>query len=316
MLEDIVDMVKALSFESSDRHWKINKMTECVESMEDDYFGLKQRIQLLKAYGKDKFDKGICPKPSPAFTDLKECVVKLSDTVKEVEGYLHPCGGTGWRQVVNLDISDPNQDCPAPWIVSPSTSTKPRGCLQNPNSPVSFPVPDSEPYTEVCGLVQGFPFGQTGGFANVLQATPVPTTVNDYVPLVRGVVITSGDDHVWTFAAGIQPLDTFASMPALSNYCPCLFGEDQFFIDVGATLPAIVGADYFCDSRPSNAYFSGASTTLSDIILWDGLNCDEPTECCNDGTPPVFYKVLSSATSDPIIVSATNEVLKMSIYIR
>ena len=42
MLEEMLEMLKTLSSEASDRHWKINVMTECVETMQRKYFGLKK----------------------------------------------------------------------------------------------------------------------------------------------------------------------------------------------------------------------------------------------------------------------------------
>ena len=47
LLGEIVDMVKMLSEESSARNWKINEMIECVVSIKNDYFKLKQRVEII-----------------------------------------------------------------------------------------------------------------------------------------------------------------------------------------------------------------------------------------------------------------------------
>ena len=114
MLEEMLVMLKTLSSEASDRHWKINA---CVETMQRKHFGLKRRVELLKAYGKSD-DEDTCPEPPMTLSELKSCVEELSDTLEEVEGYVHPCCGPSWRQVVHLNMNDPNQQCPDPWTES------------------------------------------------------------------------------------------------------------------------------------------------------------------------------------------------------
>ena len=94
ILEEMLVMLKTLSSEASDHHWKINAMTECVETMQRKYFGLKRRVEFLKAYGKSD-DEDTCPEPPMTLSELKSCVEELSDTLGEVEGYVHTCGGPG-----------------------------------------------------------------------------------------------------------------------------------------------------------------------------------------------------------------------------
>ena len=177
-------------------------------------------------------------------------------------------------------------------------------------------IPVSDPYTEVCGQVQGYSVGDLGAFFFVFFGGPPATTLAEYISVLRGVVISRANEHVWTFAAGNQAANQFATSTPTPFECPCLLGADAFFGDLGVNLPAFVGDDYFCESEPTPNYIADAETTSNDFVLWDGLNCDSPTECCNDGIPPFFNKVLSSTTSDPISISTTVGVSVVNIYVR
>ena len=317
MLEEMVEMIKTLQSEGSDRHWKINDLTECVESMQHKYFGLKQRMELLKLKGVDySEDEETCPDQSTILTEIKSCVDELQDTLQEVENNVNPCGGTGWRQLVNLDSNDPDQECPGSWVKVFLNPFGPFVCSQaSTDPPPTFPV--TEPYSEVCGQVLGVGEGRIGAFVSVLSAAIPPATVAEYEALALGVIITNGVEHVWTFAAGRQPPDNFASQAADINHCPCLLGEEQFFNELVLDLPAFIGRDYFCESNPSIALRNNAQLQVADTLLWDGLNCEVGSQCCNDGTPPIFHKVLSSSTtSAPIQVTTTVRVLQMKIYVR
>ena len=210
-------------------------------------------------------------------SELKSCVEELSDTLEEVEGYVHPCGGPGWRQVVHLDMNDPNQQCPDPWTESGGPLDI-RFCVL---LTASFPVAES--YTQVCGKVHAYP-STSGAFA-VLFSSPPPSTVAEYRVLVPGVVISSGDEHIWTFVNGVQPPDTFATDPIDTRHCPCLIDEHAFFIAATCIFhcswskPPRPGSDYFCESRPTPAYFSGATVSPGEFVLRDGLHCDLGSQC-------------------------------------
>ena len=169
----------------------------------------------------------------------------------------------------------------------------------------------TEPYSQVCGQVQGYGVGF--GFSFVL-GTDNSLTLTDYRSMIMGVVVGIGTEHVWTFLAGNMPNDSFPTYGANDDDCPCLVGEDEFVSDTGMSLPTLPGTDYFCESRPtSNLEPEGVTST--DFVLWDGLNCDAESLCCIYGTPPVFYKVLSAPTSDPLEISITALVSQMTLYV-
>ena len=308
MLGEIVDMVKLLTEESSARNWKINEMIECVVSIKDDYFKLKQRVELIKAHGnKNQWEDSdnTCNPGRPETSNIKQCLVELNDTLEEIEGFVHPCGGPGWRKLEDLNMNDPNQQCPGAW--SESDFFGKRACTAA-DSTVLATYTVTESYSQVCGQVQGY--GSGSAFDGVL-GTDHTLTLTEYRS-ISGVVVGVGTEHVWTFLAGATPDELGVD----DADCPCLVGEDEFVSDVGVSLPTLPGTDYFCESPPSSNFLSGATTTVTDTILWDGLNCDPDSLCCIYGTPPVFYKVLSAPTSDPLEISTTVPVFQMTLYVR
>ena len=317
MLQDVLGMVKMLKSESSDRHWKINWMIEDVQCMQDDYFDLKKRVELLKAFGGKKYSKYLdddeddtcsdhASDTSDALNDIQECVEEVKETLEAVEGFQHPCGGPGWRRVVYLDTDDPNSDCPSGWAKTAFDPTNPmskESCLPSDPQPATCGIATfnvSEPYSQVCGRVEAISVGDVGGFRHFLNnSTPQPT-VSDF--FATGVILSRGSEHIWSFIAGTPPGDFFdASSGSGINYCPCLAGEDTF-ISTHGSLPDIVGSDYFCESGPPLIFDLGQliQPNFFDYPLWDGLNCDEGSECCNHGAPPIFTKTLSSKTMEPL----------------
>ena len=80
-----------------------------------------------------------------------------------------------------------------------------------------------------------------------------------------GVVISSGDEHIWTFVNGVQPPDTFATDPIDTRHCPCLIDEHAA---AGADLPDFVGSDYFCESLPTSLV-----RQLVQASSYSGMDC-------------------------------------------
>ena len=229
--------------------------------------------------------------------------------LEEIEGSVHPCGGPGWRKLEDLNMNDPNQQCPGAWFEFNLFGK--RTCTAT-DSTVLATYTVTEPYSQVCGQVQGIGAGL--GFANVLD-TDNTLTLTDYRSMITGIVVGIGTEHVWTFLAGDMPNDDFPTSGAGDDDCPCLVGEAEFVSDVGKSLPTLPGTDYFCDSPPTSNFLSGA-VAIGAFVLWDGLNCDPESHCCIHGTPPVFYKVLSTSTSAPLEISIRVPVSQMTLYVR
>ena len=179
------------------------------------------------------------------------------------------CGGSGWRQVVNVNMSDPSQQCPSSWTLftsparSCSLATAP-GCQG-----FSVPVPVGA-YTRVCGQAAGYAVSTPDGFI-----TRGPDFSIDLAYL-DGIGITYGSprQHIWSFAA------------ALPAHCPCDSNLGTVNLDI--TLPpSFVGDNYFCDTRNNG-------------ILWDGQGCT--TNCCTFNSPPYFTVTLPAPTSSSLEV--------------
>ena len=313
MLQDIAGKLKALSSEASDRNWKINDMTECVKSLQEDYIGLKQRVELLKKaskYGESPDDDTCIEHASESqqsLSDMQSCVDQVKERMEEAEGFVHPCGGQDWRPVALLNMDDPQDVCPSEWSLSVLVGQ--RVCTGS--TPATFSVDDS--YTEVCGQIRGYGAGVVGAFGPVLGSASPVVTLADHIPLARGAVVSTTTEHIWTFAAGGRPPDNFASASPDDTLCPCLIDEDDFFVAFG-NLPDIVGSDYFCESRPTPA--SSGMTSAVEVPLWDGLNCESGSRCCRYGAPPIFRKVLSASTNDPILISTTVHIFYIELYVR
>ena len=188
MLEEILDMLKILCLASNERHWKITGMEEDVKCMQDDYVELKKRVELIKATndngGGACGSAGPCKRNIPveintchihsketdeALDEIQTCVDEVQDTLDIVLGFSHPCDGPGWRQVIYLDMNDPNTDCPSNWdevVFDPGLSR--RACayrLQHAElrtRSMTFQV--NEEYSQVCGRVHGYSRGDPGGF--------------------------------------------------------------------------------------------------------------------------------------------------------
>ena len=307
MLQAILQQLKALKSESNDRHWKINGMVDDVKCMKDDFFGLKERVELLKAYGKyfkDKdWKKDTCPTLPPhiddALEDIEGCLEDLKDCLEVVEGIHHPCGGTGWRLVALINTYDPQSVCPSNWVKSPQVPGSPQACITGTFTPQTCTramISVSEPYTEVCGRAEGLSTRDIGGFSHIID-NPDPTiTVDDFFG--SGLILShGGTEHIWSFFAGTAPGDSSDATPGNteSNKCPCLANS-------GDEPPDFVGSDYFCESGPPTLLVGGIPVppNVFDMPLWDGLNCESGSMCCSNGAPPYFTKVLDSSTTDPI----------------
>ena len=200
--------------------------------------------------------------------------------------------GEGTR-IANLDMTNPNQQCPPAWtlMTSPvrtcglSTSL---GC----NSMI-FPT-NGTTYSRVCGRVRAYQIGWTDAFYGYIQGGS-NTIDSNYVD---GVSITHGSprQHVWTFAAAFHE----AYADELPFTCRCTNTKNGFAVNI--QTPPFVGNDFFCETGamapPSSGQF------LPDDPLWDGEGCGPTSTCCELNSPPWFCKQLPAPTNDNIEVRA------------
>ena len=188
-----------------------------------------------------------------------------------------------WVRVANLNMTDPNLQCPGNLRLSYTNPIRlcgrrtDRGC-----DSVTFTTYGLQ-YRQVCGRVRGYQFKSTDGF----KYCPAPCPIDN--PYVDGVSITHGVSprkHIWTYAAGLYENTTDTST------CPCTGG--------GTYPPSFVGSDYYCESALSGPPWE-PPVLYSNDTLWDGQDCDglEHT-CCDPPNLPWFCKKLPEPTTDDL----------------
>lgn len=189
------------------------------------------------------------------------------------------CGNnvTGWTRVANVNMSDPNQQCPGTEFVLRESPVRvcERSVEYSCNS-ASIEV-QSITYSRVCGRVIGYQIGTGDG----IKRNGSPNSgIND--PYLDGVSLTydSPRQHIWSFAG-------YTSEVFLDG-CPCYDG-------LTLTPPSFVGDDLFCESGAHDGNVP-PDILFADDPLWDGMDCrGHEAPCCNG--PPWFYKELPAATS-------------------
>ena len=314
-LEDILRRVKDLSTRSNERHWKINGITDELTCLQNDFVSLSQRVAYLKsANSKITNDVDACEEHDEDTTvslgELHGCLEELQVTLDTIERFVHPCGGSGWRQIVDFDMSNPATMCPMGWLEIMS-NTGVRSCGRTTDTSTLchstfYDIPDDEPYDQVCGKVIGYQQGETSAFIQFLLAAGF--TLED--PFVDGLIFTRGAvgsrEHIWTFAAGFSKQSTGAQLLD-TIFCPCVQGEDDFTANVGAPPPFLNG-EYFCESGIDSIGDADPATALPNLgndievddPLWDGLGCAPDSECCETCDLPYFHKVFDTSTSEDI----------------
>ena len=224
---------------------------------------------------------GIC------LDDHKEDTMTRLDSVESVQ---HPCGGPGWRQVVDFDMANLDTQCPSGWIPTPySKRTCGRSNLAADTcSSASFELdslyggPIS--FSRVCGRVKAYAYGGVDAFENFLSNSLITESY------VSGVSLTalSGSNimHLWTFAAALSETGRTSQAGEIPDQCPCDRTDPS---DI--PIPEFVGSNYFCESG-LNSDFDGAFQFQADDLLWDGENCNVNSNCCEYNRPPYFVNDL------------------------
>ena len=188
----------------------------------------------------------------------------------------------GWVRVANLNMTDPDKQCPENLNLSYTSPIRlcgrktDHGC-----DSVTFTTYGVQ-YQQVCGRVKGYQFRSPDGFERWTHC-PLPCAIDD--PYVDGVSITHGASprkHIWTYAAG-----HYANSPS----CPCTGS--------GVSPPAFVGSDYYCEAGYNTVLWQ--PVLYSNDTLWDGQDCGRlERTCCNPPNLPWFCKNLPEPTTDDL----------------
>ena len=211
---------------------------------------------------------------------LRESVVPLL----QVNSTEHPCGGSGWRRVAYLNMSDSSQQCPSVWqeIATPFRVCGRR--LNRASCEGLTYTTGSEQYGQVCGRIVGYQRGTPDAFRGS------SLSIDSYY--LDGISVTHGSprQHIWSFAGG------FDEENSIHATCPCVTGSTN-----GNNLPSFVGQNYFCEAGITR-YSSGYAFWPNGDPLWDGQGCGPTSSCCTFNSPPWFNVQLSSPTTDDIEV--------------
>ena len=213
---------------------------------------------------------------------LQESVVPLLQANMTQLPTEHPCGGSGWRRVAYLNMSDTSQHCPSVW----QEITTPHRVCGRRSTGASYEgltyTTGSEQYDQVCGRIIGYQSGSTDSFAFTSRS------IDSYY--LDGVSVTHGPSrqHIWSFSAG------FDESSNSGEACPCVTGSTS-----GNRIPSFVGQNYFCETgitQWNDIYFPNGDP------LWDGQGCGPTSSCCTFNAPPWLNVTLSSPTTDNIEV--------------
>ena len=220
----------------------------------------------------------------------------------------------GWMRIANLDMSDPNQNCPAGFQLVNRSSAPLRTCGRpGPAGCVSTTFRSyGMEYSHVCGQVIGYQDQTPDAYAHHgIRGSTVDSVYVDGVSLTHG---RSPRQHIWTFVGAHDEEDrhTFWN-------CPCT----QSDLPYTGRIPTFVEQNYFCDTGSTNQ--SQPGVFYANSPLWDGEGCGSSSTCCEFNNPPWFCRQLPQSTTDDIELrlcgdeSTSNEdtpIEKVEIYIR
>ena len=231
----------------------------------------------------------ICPPETPDSCNnvIKSCSDVLARNASAVSGYYNitlangtivnqycdtepfGCEGDGWTRIDYLNMADPNQTCPAGFILV-NYAANIRYCTKPALPVISCQSVTFSPginYTQVCGRVTGYQIGFLYGMMRFYINGPVD--INHIY--VDGVTITRGypRKHIWTFAASLYD-EVGGGGP---GQCPC-----DPLIGFNPATPSFINNDYFCESANRDNMLDTTAVYINDP-LWDGQGCG--TYDCN-----------------------------------
>ena len=288
VMKSLLNMAGSQTNKLSKLELSLKSFDGAFQSLEGDAYKLQK--QSLKQ--SEELEDGTCTCPQmqaeqteEGLDSVKECVEEVQETLDRIDGFVHPCWGAGWKEVVNVTYSHPGVECPPAWQ---DNGYDIKGCGRvgtgfNTIDMQSFPVGEGVEYDEVCGRIHGYGVGITFAFntgSNAIEGV-----------YVEGISLTHTADnlvHIWTFAASL-----FEDPDSVDNaQCPCDGGRDP---------PDYVGQNYFCESGVPVGTTPSANVFYGDDLLWDGKDCAVEV-CCTRAGPPYFHSYLPQPTTADIDV--------------
>ena len=219
----------------------------------------------------------------PILMQTGDEVMVYCDLDKEIKGR------KGFMRIVNINMSNPNTDCPNGLSLrrDGDLRTCQRGQHNAGCSATQFSTSGVQ-YSRVCGRIRGYQWASPNAFFASYRIQRKITMIDE--PYVDGVVLTYKEDnvrkHIWTFAAAADEIDR-----ATTSYgCPCT----NIYSKNPKTIPSFINEDYFCETGTRNPF--KFNTFYTDDPLWDGKGCGEVSTCCDKGE--WFCKDVPKTSSD------------------
>ena len=241
----------------------------------------------------------ICPAQSSSNLIDKE-MRKTRDIINS-NYRLRPCkcGGPGWTRVINLDMADHGNMCPANWTLDERPV---RGCGRRATGTrqcdsVTYSV-HGRSYSSVCGRILAYQRGVAGAFYHAINNNynTIDTAYLSGVSLTHGPAETR--KHIWSFVGARYEQNPYYYTGV---NCPCTNTN----VSWPHQVPSFINNDYFCDTgNPGPGY--NYTTYYTDDPLWDGEGCSSTSTCCEFNTPPWFCRSIPQPTSDDLEIRNCN----------
>ena len=228
-------------------------------------------------------DPGMCPLAETVEMVRSEIREDARDVIHElVTDLARPCTGPEWRRVVYIDMKNSSHNCPSGFALgtfSKRTCVPSTAFLTGPQC-VSTRFNVEGTFNHVCGRVIGYTYKQVCAF-RPYYSWGQSSLGSAYI---GGVSLTSGGQHIWSFASGQSEIGEEGRTQ--DCYCPCASYDP-------VSSPPFVGNNYFCESGLNLPFGSPPeSFDFFDDPIWDGRNCPAGSTCCQLNNPPWFNKTL------------------------
>ena len=169
------------------------------------------QLYQLPAVTLETLEDAICPPDSDLETARINIARNVSNILQEIAAEINTvseCGGSGWRRVAFLNMTDPTQQCPDSWREYDQDSVRACGRQESDiasSSSVEY-SPDGVEYTHVCGQIIGYQFGSPDGysFSHGFYTLTPGNEINE--PYVDGVSVTYGNprQRIWSLYASFS----------------------------------------------------------------------------------------------------------------
>ena len=200
-----------------------------------------------------------CP-PNVQTESLREELSRNISTITHDWIRTHCGTATGWTRIAYLNMTDPNQQCPANWREYSLYGQRLCGRLYIQSDwrcDGNFYSTMGMLYTQICGRIIGYRFDDPDGYTGSRHEQSINTAYVDGVSLTYG----NPRNHIWSFYGG-----------QYENQCNNRSNPAPF-----------VRNNYFCDYGER---------------LWDGEGCTNAN--CGINNPPWFFTTLPAPTSESL----------------